>query len=268
VADDQTVAVVTGGASGIGLALAREAAKRSDVVVIADIDEGALQAAARELDGGDAEIRLFPVDLRDADQVDDLADECRKLGTVTLACLNAGVSATGDDLWQTPAETVRFLLDVNVIGTANSIRSLVPTMVGQSTPSAVVITGSMAGMVTSAQSGAYSASKAATVALAKALRAELAAAAPQVHVSLCCPGMVQTNLMRTSARAMPQLMAGDLVEATHGALNEFGIPAEEQARRILSAVDEKRFWVLPPSGDPFADLLAAELEEQRQEVAG
>ena len=258
--DQKTVALVTGGASGIGLALAREIGTRVDAIVIADVDGASLETASEHLQDLDVAVHPHQVDLRNAQQVDELAAACRGLGAVTLACFNAGVVSSGQELWRTPADTVRFVLDCNVVGVTNSIRSIVPILVEQSLPSAVVITASMAALVTTPYAGVYAASKAATVALAKALRAELISVAPHVQVLVCCPGVVQTNLLRTSARSNPDLMSDEIVEAGHETLNKIGMPAAEQARRILTAVDEKRFWVLPPQEDPLVGLLSAELD--------
>ena len=171
---DQSVAIVTGAASGIGLAIARAASTRYDVVVLADLDGDRLTAAIADGAPGGARLIAQPLDLRDAAAVDGLAAAAASYGSVAFAALNAGVTASGPPLWETPSDTLKFMLDVNVIGTANSIRSIVPLLVGRPQPSAVVITGSMAGLVSSPHSGAYAASKAATIAFAKSLRVRAA----------------------------------------------------------------------------------------------
>jgi hypothetical protein len=145
--DQKTVALVTGGASGIGLALAREIGTRVDTIVIADVDGASLETASEHLQDLDVAVHPHQVDLRNAQQVDELAAACRGLGAVTLACFNAGVVSSGQELWRTPEDTVRFVLDCNVVGATNSIRSIVPMLVEQSLPSAVVITASMAALV-------------------------------------------------------------------------------------------------------------------------
>ncbi len=257
--------MVTGAASGIGLALARALASRVASVVLVDRDGDALERAARA-DDSLSDAHLIVADVRDVDAVEAVAQRAAGLGTISIACLNAGVTSTGPTIWDTPISVLQRILDVNVVGTANCIRSVVPRMIAQPDPSAVVITASMAGLVASPNSGAYAASKAATVALAKALRGELAIAAPHVQVSCCCPGMVRTNLMRTSADALPGTMADDIMVASHDALNTMGIRPEEQATSILDAVGNGSFWVLPPTGDLFNVMLDGELGELSEEI--
>lgn len=129
----------------------------------------------------------------------------------------------------------------------------------------LVITASMAGMVTSHYSAVYAASKAGAIALAKSLRAELAIAAPSVRVALLNPGMVKTNLMRTSAARMPSVasLPDDQVLGMHDALNQAGVEPDVAVSWVLRALDKDQFWALPVAGDPFAEMLDAELAELR-----
>jgi len=262
----RTAALVTGAASGIGLALAEALASRADSVVLADVDESGVTSAASDLRNAGYDAHAEVVDVGDPAQLSVLGKRTRELGIITTACLNAGVTATGTNLWETPAATAQFVLGVNTIGLINSIRAVVPILIAQEQPSTVVITASMAGMVTSAGSGVYAASKAAAVALGRSLRAELSQVAPLVSVVVCNPGMVRTNLMRTSAGQLPGVMDDELVEASHGALNGHGITPEAQAQAVMAAIDGGSFWVMPPHGDPFTDTMRTELTELLEEV--
>jgi NAD(P)-dependent dehydrogenase (short-subunit alcohol dehydrogenase family) len=259
------VAVVTGGASGIGRALAHSYAGAGAHVLIADIDEPALRRAREELVAAGATVDTAVVDLCDLDSLTRLASAASKLGSLSAICLNAGVTATGNPLWETPSEVFDFVFEVNLRGLFHSIRTLVPILITQATPAEIIITASMAGMVASPYSGAYGASKAGAVALAKALRAELATLAPYLRVVVLNPGMVKTNLMRTSAARVQgrATVPAEVVDGTHEALNQLGVSPAEAVSWTRRAIADNRFWALPPGGDPFMEMLDVELSELR-----
>lgn len=261
-----SVVIVTGGASGIGLAFARAYAERGAHVVIGDIDEAAMEAARAQLSEWGATVDCVAVDLRDAASVAHLADVASGFGPLGAVCLNAGVASTGSTLWETTDSTYDFVVGVNLLGLFHSVRTFVPKLVSQGSPADVVITASMAGMVASPYSAVYAASKAGAIALAKALRAELGMVAPSIRVALLNPGMVKTNLMRTSAARSPgdAAVSDDLVGGMHDALNQAGVEPDVAVSWALRALDEGTFWALPAAGDPFAAMLHAELAELRE----
>jgi short-subunit dehydrogenase len=118
-------------------------------------------------------------------------------------------------------------------------------------------------VVASPYSAAYAASKSGAIALAKSLRVELHATAPALRLALLNPGMVKTNLIRTSAAHQPRdgSMSEDLVNGSHDALNQAGVEPDVAVAWALNALEDNRFWALPPSGDPFRAMLADELAE-------
>lgn len=265
-----TVAVITGGASGIGFALAKALRERCTDVVIADVDEDALARAADRLAGPSARIHTCKTDVCDEDALADLARLSASLGTISVVCLNAGVTSAGSLLWETLTATYDFVTSINLGGLFSSIRAFVPALIAQGTPAAVEITASMAGLVAGGYSAAYAAGKAGAISLAKSLRAELAGVAPFITVSVLNPGMVKTNLMRTSAARVPSGVVADaaIVEGAHAALNEAGVDPDVVARWVLDAFDNKRFWVLPPTSDPFIGMLLAENAELGEALNG
>jgi len=265
ISSKESIAVVTGGASGIGLALARDYARAGTTVLIADVDEKGLESARDELAGEGATVHCASVDLRDPDSLNRLGVVARELGTLSAVCLNAGVMATGEPLWETPPELFDFLVDVNLRGLFSSVRTFVPILLDQAQPAEIVITASMAGMVASGFSGAYGASKAGAIAVAKALRVELATVAPHLKVVLLNPGMVRTNLIRRSADELGarSRMDADTVRNYHDSLNQMGVPADEAVGRARLALDQNRFWAFPGKGDPFTQMLEGELDEIR-----
>ena len=263
------VALITGGASGIGLALARALGARG-TVILGDLDEQSLNAAIEDLRRMNIEAHGRRVDVRSLEELEGFVDMARSFGPITTACLNAGVTESGTPAWETTADQLDFILEVNIRGLFNSVIAVVRHLISQPTPSAVVVTASMAGLVTTPGSAAYSASKAAAVAVSRVLRAELAAAAPQVHVAVLNPGMVKTNIMRTSAavRSGSRQADSEATERAHAVLNDKGSDPDDVARWVLDAIDAGRFWVLPPGPDPFIQSLAAELGELQGIIAG
>jgi NAD(P)-dependent dehydrogenase (short-subunit alcohol dehydrogenase family) len=267
---DTGVAVVTGGASGIGLALARHYAATGACVLIADIDQQSMACAATELKEYGATVVTVAVDLCDADAVRRLAPAAADLGPVTAVCLNAGVMASGTTVWETPDDTTDFVMGVNFKAVLNGIKAFVPRLIAQGSAADLIITASMAGMVTSPYSGVYSASKAAVVALVKTMRAELHDAAPEIRVGLLNPGMVKTNLIRSSAARLPTTgaMPMELIEGGHALLNQSGVEPGEAVSWVMRALDQNRFWALPPQGDPFTAILDTEQEELARACRG
>ncbi len=267
---DAGVAVVTGGASGIGLALARHYAAKGACVVIADIDQQRMACAAAELKEYGATVVTAAVDLRDINAVRGLAEAASDVGPLTAVCLNAGVMASGTTVWETPDETTDFVMGVNFKAVLHGIRAFVPRLIAQGSTADLIVTASMAGMVTSPYSGVYSASKAAVVALVKTMRAELQAAAPEIRVGLLNPGMVKTNLIRSSAARLPTTVAmpTELIEGGHALLNESGVEPGEAVSWVMRALDQNRFWALPPQGDPFMAILDTEQEDLARACRG
>src|SRR5271168_1572373 len=259
------VAVVTGGASGIGLAFARSYAAKGAHIVIGDIDESAMEQARAQLSESGATVDCVRVDLQDAASVTHLGDVASDLGPLSAVCLNAGVAASGTPVWETPDSTYEFVLGVNLRGLFHSIKTFVPILVEQGVGADLVITASMGGMVATPYGGAYAASKAAAIALAKSLRAELSTVAPAVRIAVLNPGVVATNLIRTSAARLPggTAMSVELVEGSHDFLNQTGVEPDVAVSWALRALEDGTFWALPPTEDPFAQMLAAEHAEIR-----
>jgi NAD(P)-dependent dehydrogenase (short-subunit alcohol dehydrogenase family) len=242
------VSVITGGASGIGLALARRFAGEGMRIVIGDVEQPALEKAVAELQEGGADVIGVPTDVTDPDQVEELARAAeRQFGGIHLACNNAGVAAGGLS-WVAPLETWQWVIGVNLWGVIHGIRAFVPRIIEQSAGH-VVNTASVAGLVAAPFMGPYNASKHAVVAISETLHHELALMAPHVKVSVLCPGWVNTRIGE-SDRNRPARLDVERPEqesVMRSALSGFlanGLDPAEVADRVHDAVRADRFWVL------------------------
>ncbi|GAC1534805.1 MAG: hypothetical protein NVS3B12_16110 [Acidimicrobiales bacterium] len=197
------VAVVTGGASGIGRAMAERFAAEGMRVVIADVEATALAGAESALREQGADVVAVPTDVTDADSVQRLAEAAvAHFGAVHVICNNAGVGGHFGLSWETPLAEWKWLLDVNVWGVIHGIRSFVPLLIAQG-EGHIVNTASLAGWGAAPTMGPYCATKHAVLAISESLRRELDALGGAVGVSVLCPGMVNTRII-SSERNWPE----------------------------------------------------------------
>ena len=195
------VAVVTGGASGIGLGMATRFAAEGMRLVLADIEKEVLEAAATGLRENGAEVLTVQTDCGDAASMDNLAEQTLgHYGSVHVVCNNAGVGGRGR-MWDLSVNDWEFVLRVNLWGVIHGVRVFAPHLIEQD-EGHIVNTGSMAGLVSVAGVGAYNVSKHGVVTLSETLHGELQDAGSEVGVSVLCPGIIRTNL-RTSERNRP-----------------------------------------------------------------
>ena len=239
------VAVVTGGASGIGRGLAARFAADGMHVVIADVENAALEQTAAELG-----VVGVQTDVADAASVQALADQvCDRFGTVHVLCNNAGVGGGGQIADLTLADW-KWVLDVNLWGVIHGIHSFLPRLLANPDGGHVVNTASMAGLFASAGMGPYNATKFAVVAISETLSKELQAAGSSVGVSVLCPGFVRTNIF-DSQRNRPDALrnatkaVGD-ARARNDILKRFletAMDPAEVAVHVRDAIVEDRFWI-------------------------
>lgn len=245
-------AVVTGGASGIGLAMGRAFAAEGMNVVLADIEDGALETAVADIRAGapDVEVVGLRCDVSDPDQVDGLRDEAvARFDAVHVVCSNAGVS-TGGPVWEHSLEDWKWVLGVNLWGVIHGIRSFAPLLIDQG-EGHIVNTASMAGLTSPPFMAIYNVSKHAVVTLTETLHADLQlAGASGVGTSVLCPGWVQTRIHeagrnRPEGTAPPEVVGGDegLAEII-GSLIADGLDPTDVAAQVVDAVHTGRFYVL------------------------
>ncbi len=196
-------AVVTGAGSGIGRSLALLAARRGAEVHVVDVDTDRAETVAGEARRLGATAHAHTVDVADADAVLRLADEVFAAGPVDLLCNNAGVGHAGAVV-DTTLSDWRRLVDINLLGVVHGLNAFLPRMTQQQRPSHVLNTASMAGLVPNPGLTPYSATKYAVVGLTEGLALELAGTT--VGTSALCPGIISTDIIRTST------MRGDWAE--------------------------------------------------------
>jgi len=192
----QQVAVVTGGGSGIGAALARACARKAMRVVVADIEQAAAETTAEELRQLGAEAIAVQVDVADSESVTALAAATQKaFGTCHLLCNNAGVCINRPTLELTTADW-DWVLSVNIMGVVNSLNAFLPDMLNAGQAAHIVNTASVTGLVALGAVGpVYTASKYAVVGLSEVLQQELATT--EIGVSILCPGAVSTRILES-----------------------------------------------------------------------
>jgi len=247
------VAVVTGAASGIGLALAERFAADGMKVVLSDIEEEPLARAAQELDAKGAKTLAVRSDVAKAADVDALAKATLEaFGAVHVVCNNAGVSADMAPVWEQTVENWTWVLGVNLWGVIHGVRAFTPIMLEQGTEGHIVNTASMAGHLSMPFGSVYHVTKHAVVTMSESLHHELAMLDSSVKVSVLCPGWVRTQIV-DSERTRPSELANvaPASESQQGfremarALVNAGIPPSEVAERVSNAIRDERFYVFP-----------------------
>ncbi|HEX3770810.1 MAG TPA: SDR family NAD(P)-dependent oxidoreductase [Polyangiaceae bacterium] len=246
------VAVVTGGASGIGLAMAERFAREGMRIVIADVEAGALAKARDALATQGAEVLAARTDVSRAEDVEALARQTfETFGTAHIVCNNAGVAIGGGPAWQVSRGDWEWTLGVNVWGVIHGVRAFVPRLVEQG-EGHVINTASIAGLVAVPGMAPYCVSKSAVVALSESLHHDLTVSAGgKVKVSVLCPAWVKTKIAlsernRPSAHGAPAPLdarSAGVANAVRAAVNS-GIPPEVVAEKVYQAVLEDRFWII------------------------
>lgn len=235
------VAVVTGGASGIGKGIAQALIESGAHVVIADIEEDVLQRTAREL--GAEGVR---VDVSSLESVQALADEVlARHGRIDIVVNNAGVGPLGSvkDLQRADWE---FMLGVNLWGVIHGVQVFLPILTANSDGGHIVNTGSMASFSSMPHSAAYNVSKYGVAALSETLAMELEEEGSPVRVTLFAPGTVRTNI-KDSLRNRPDALKGELkdVDISEGPAKDMRwIDPIEAGRVVTHAIEENKFYAL------------------------
>jgi NAD(P)-dependent dehydrogenase (short-subunit alcohol dehydrogenase family) len=242
-------ALITGGASGIGLATARQFALSGANLVLGDIEQGPLGEAVDALTSEGAKVVGLTCDVAKEADVLALRDAALlEFGAAHVVFNNAGV--VGGPAIGTPKEVWDWVMGVNVDGVVNGINAFAPLFLDQN-EGHIVNTASLSGLGGVPGTGAYSASKFAVVGISESLFHELILSGKNVHVSVLCPGFVRTRIYE-SERNMPNELVSfnedpmmQLVKQAGESVVKAGIDASVVAKLVDDAVRAERFWILP-----------------------
>jgi NAD(P)-dependent dehydrogenase (short-subunit alcohol dehydrogenase family) len=238
------VAVITGGAGGIGMAMARAFAARGAQLVLADLDEAALARAAAELEASGAAVLPVRTDVTLLDSVQALAAAAReRFGAVHIVCNNAGVATFGEIHRASHNDWV-YTMNVNFWGVVHGVETFVPLLIDQGQGGHIVNTASMAGLVGMRWLGIYCASKFAVVGLTEALHRELTPLG--IGVSVLCPMIVDTQINENSVRMRPSDLRNEeeLPVPPASAMAGGVVTPEEVGQRVVRAIDRGDLYIL------------------------
>lgn len=247
------VAVVTGGASGLGRAMALRFAREGMKIVLADVQHDALDKTHAEFKQAGFDAIAVRTDVSQGADVDALADKAyRTFGSVHIVCNNAGV-APGGRIWEQSEKDWAWVLGVNVWGVIHGIRAFVPRMLQQDSEGHIVNTASVAGLLSPPGMGSYCVSKHSVVTMSECLHQDLVATGSKLKVSVLCPAYVPTGIS-DSERNRPALLREDRKksqadlehdERLRHAVQSGRISAEQVAELVFQSVGAEKFYILP-----------------------
>ncbi|NCP41015.1 MAG: SDR family oxidoreductase [Rhodoferax sp.] len=252
--------VLTGAGSGFGLEMARIGARLGMNLVLADVQQDALDAAAAQVQAAGAQVLALRVDVSQADQVEALGHATQqRFGAPHLVFNNAGV-ASGGLIWENTAADWVWVLGVNLMGVAHGVRVFTPMMLAAAKADPawrghIVNTASMAGLLNAPNMGVYNASKHAVVSLSETLFQDLALVTDQIGASVLCPYFVPTGISqshRNRPANQPGLSmsgrptASQMISQTMSdkAVSSGKVTAAEVAQKVFAAVAAGQFYIL------------------------
>ena len=248
---DQSSVVITGGASGIGKALAFRFGKEGHDIIIGDVEESALGITISELRSAGILATGIVVDVSDIDSVRSFKDRIFSEFTPPyILCLNAGVGA-GGPISESDILDWEWVLGVNLWGVIYGLNTFLPFM-EENNNGHIVITSSIAGHLSYPNMGVYNASKHAVLSIAETLCYEMQEKSSDVGVSVLCPGLVKTNIL-DSDRNRPEILTSndslnepDDDDGRKEAVREIynlALDPESVADLVFKAVQSKQFYI-------------------------
>jgi NAD(P)-dependent dehydrogenase (short-subunit alcohol dehydrogenase family) len=247
------VAVITGAASGLGLAMARRFAREGMKLALGDVEEEPLRRVEQEFRRSSVPVLAIRTDVSRGHDVERLAEKTlATFGAVHIVCNNAGVGP-GGVVWENTTADWEWVLGVNVWGVIHGVRVFVPIMLRQNTPCHVVNTASVAGLLSVPGMGIYCVSKHAVVTLTECLYHDLAARGSKVGVSLLCPAYVPTGIA-DSERNRPAMLHNaprprspedlERERQMRHAVESGRVSAEDVAQMVFDGIVNERFYIL------------------------
>lgn len=259
------IAVITGAASGIGLATAHRFADEGMHLTLADIEGDALDAAEAAIQAKGVDVLARRTDVMSEDAVNDLADAAfDRFGTVHVLFNNAGVAASGATLrtraWEGPLADWEWTMGVNLMGVVHGVRAFVPRMLDNGDEGHIVNTASIAGLVGGANP--YNVSKFGVVCLTEGMYLDLKEMGANLSASVLCPGLINTRIMDAERNRPSDLGRATDLEAVRPDVREFavgfeaalkaGYGPEVVADHVVDGIIEDRFYILPAQPEILA----------------
>ena len=246
------VAVITGAASGLGLAMADRCVQEGMKVVLADVEVETLTKAEASMKASGATVLAVRTDVSQARDVEALAQKTLEaFGAVHLLCNNAGVGPGPAAVWESTIADWEWVIGVNLWGVIHGVRVFVPIMLEQDTECHIVNTASLAGLISGPGLGAYKVTKHAVVTLSETLYHELAERGARVNVSVLCPGVVSTRIMESARNrpghfptAEPRDPASAARWEAFRQLVAAGMPPGQVADAVFEAIRKDQFYIL------------------------
>ncbi len=251
------VAVVTGAASGMGLAFAHKFAEEGMSVVLADIEAEALSMAEAAVKAHGGKVAAVRTNVMTEQDIEKLADTAfNTFGNVHVLCNNAGVAATAATLrsrpWETPMSDWEWTWGVNFMGVLYGIRAFIPRMLENGEEGHIVNTASMAGLLTGANP--YNVSKHSVVCLTEGIYKEFKGMGAKLSASVLCPGLIKTAILEAERNRPPEFGATELSEqrpelqqfsAMFSAALKAGYEPEDVAVQVFEAIRDDKFYIFP-----------------------
>jgi len=268
------VAVITGAASGIGRAIAFRCASERMKIILADIEQPALDQAEQALRATGAKVLAVRTDVSKVSEVETLAQKTiDTFGVVHLLFNNAGVG-TGSTVWDSSLTDWQWVMGVNLWGVIYGVWIFVPIMLAQDTECHIVNTASIAGLLPNHPSAPYQVTKHAVVALTENLYYSLAERHAKVNVSVLCPGWVNTRIMDSDRNRPPELQNEPINETISPELDaivqemrhaaQAGLPPQQVADFVFNAIRAEQFYILThPEFTPIVQVRMENIIQQR-----
>ncbi|MDA0352001.1 MAG: SDR family NAD(P)-dependent oxidoreductase [Chloroflexi bacterium] len=261
------VAVVTGGASGLGLAMASRFADAGMNIVIGDIEAEPLAMAEAAIAAKGVKVLPIRTDVAKADEVEALAESAyRQFGAVHVLCNNAGVGGSQGAMWELSQADWEWVIDVDLWSVVHGIRSFVPRMIESGEEGHVVNTASIAGLVSGAVGGPYTVAKFAVEAMSEQLHYELGRAGHDIGVSVLCPGFVNTaiydsgrNRQAEYGDAEPPAGPSPIRSALEERRQTMMQPAEI-GEMVFEAIRSRELYIIPAGSDALEQSMRTRFE--------
>ncbi len=251
------IAVVTGGASGIGKGITKKLLENGAEVIIADINKHKLEETKKEFEQKGQKVICKLVDVTKEDDIKKLADDTVGLyGQVNILCNNAGVGYSSGFSWENTDDEWNWIINTNLKSVIYGIRTFIPIMLRQDNECHIINTSSNAGVTIGGTMAMYSMTKHGVVALSESLYNELKLINSKINVSVLCPGFVSSDILNPFIPGTVQAKSSPVInknselffKAFYNAINN-GVTPDEIGESVVNAIRNQMFYILSSETD-------------------